>query len=148
MMILKGFMLLFIVLELMNVFTLYFKPESKMGNGIGVFNALEKSKADPEQFALVTYLINWVAGAKLIFIALLLTIVFIGSHLTVQIAAVAMALSIASFFWRLFPQISAMDAKGWITPVGYSKTLFWMILVIVILFLVTLAISIVGELRV
>jgi len=46
--------------------------DSRMFNSIGVFNAWEKSKADPEMHNFVKYLTNWVAGTKLIFIALLL----------------------------------------------------------------------------
>ena len=34
----------FIVLELANVIALYFNPETKKGNSIGVFKAWEKSK--------------------------------------------------------------------------------------------------------
>ena len=63
--------LIFLLLETSNVIMLYFVPETKKGNGIGVFNAYEKSKNDPEVHALVKYLIIWVAGTKLIFIALL-----------------------------------------------------------------------------
>lgn len=38
----------FLLLEAMNVLTLYFAPSSKLANGVGVFNAWEKSKQDPE----------------------------------------------------------------------------------------------------
>ena len=38
----------FILLESLNVLTLYFAPGSQMGNGLGVFGAWEKSKTDPE----------------------------------------------------------------------------------------------------
>jgi hypothetical protein len=58
----------FLVLEVLNVIMLYFTPGTSRGNGLGVFNAYEKSKADPEIHALVKYLINWVAGTKIIFI--------------------------------------------------------------------------------
>ena len=33
----------FIAMETANVATLYFSPESKLGNGVGVFKAWEKS---------------------------------------------------------------------------------------------------------
>lgn len=46
---------------------LYFTPGTHRGNGLGVFNAYEKSKSDSEVHSLVKYLINWVAGTKLIF---------------------------------------------------------------------------------
>lgn len=117
----------FICLELMNVTMLYFKPGSKIGNGIGVFNAYEKSKKDEELHSLVKYLIYWVAGTKLIFIALLFVIIFTASFKT-QIAAVAVLIvSILSFYWRLSPIMKNMDAKNQLTPKGYSKTLNTMI---------------------
>jgi len=52
----------------------YFMPESSRCNRLGVFNAYDKSKADPEIHAFVKYLINWVAGTKIIFITLLIVI--------------------------------------------------------------------------
>lgn len=42
------FLSVFLVLELLNVFTLYFQPQSKRGNGIGVFVAWEKRTQDPQ----------------------------------------------------------------------------------------------------
>ena len=38
---------IFIVLESLNILTLYFNPGTQLGNGVGVFNAWEKSKSDP-----------------------------------------------------------------------------------------------------
>ena len=52
------------VLEVMNVAVLYGAPGSRKGNGVGVFTAWEKSKADPEVHLLVRYLVCWVAGVK------------------------------------------------------------------------------------
>jgi len=46
------------ILETLNVLMLYFAPDTRRGNGLGVFNAYEKSKADAEVHALVKYLIN------------------------------------------------------------------------------------------
>lgn len=48
----------FIFLEVLNVIILYFAPQSKKGNGIGVFKAFEKSKEVPEGHALIRYLVN------------------------------------------------------------------------------------------
>jgi len=48
-----------------------FFPGSKYANSIGVFNAWEKSKQAPELNDLVKYLVNWVAGTKIIFTPLL-----------------------------------------------------------------------------
>jgi len=38
----------FALLETLNIFMLYFTPGTRRGNGMGVFNAYEKSKNDPE----------------------------------------------------------------------------------------------------
>jgi len=39
----------------------------------------------------------------------------------------ALVLSIASFFWRLFPLARKMDREGQVDPKNYSITLGWMI---------------------
>lgn len=134
---------LFILLEILNVLILYFNPGSQLGNGIGVFNAWEKSQADPEMHQFVRYLVFWVAGTKLIFIALLLVILFTTGESTQQLTMVAMMASIASFFWRLFPMIKAMDKAGHITPPGYSKTLGMMIAGFIGLFTIALVWSLI-----
>lgn len=117
----------FILLETINITILYFKPQSKLGNGIGVFNGWEESKKDPNLHEFVRYLVYWVAGTKLIFIVLLLVILFTGSVTTKLLTLVALILSIATFYWRLYPIIKGLDKKGHITPVGYSKGLGMMI---------------------
>lgn len=119
--------IVFIVLESLNVLTLYFNPGSRLGNGIGVFNAWERSKSDAEMHQFVRYLVNWVAGTKLIFIALLLVILVSAGESTQLLTVVAMIASIGSFFWRLFPIIKSLDAANGITPQGYSRTLGFMI---------------------
>ncbi len=127
--------ILFAVLETSNIIMLYFTPGTKRGNGAGVFNAYEKSKSDPETHALIRYLINWVAGTKLIFIALLVVILFTGSYLTRICSVGSLILSISSYFWRLHPLIKKMDNDGYITPRGYSKTLGIMILCFMLVFI-------------
>ncbi|MCP4357220.1 MAG: hypothetical protein GY796_04280 [Chloroflexi bacterium] len=119
--------ILFILLESLNVLTLYFNPGSQMGNGLGVFNAWKKSKSDPEMHQFVRYLVFWVAGTKLIFIALLIVILLTAGESTQLLTVVAMIASILSFFWRLFPIIKSLDEEGHISPPGYSKTLAMMI---------------------
>ncbi|HPE69896.1 MAG TPA: hypothetical protein P5560_13005 [Thermotogota bacterium] len=119
--------IVFLVLESLNILMLYFTPGSKMGNGVGVFNAYEESKKNPRIHSLVSYLVNWVAGTKLIFVGLLLVILFTGSEQTQLFAVIALILSILSFFWRLFPTIKRMDKEGELSPKGYSKTLGIMI---------------------
>lgn len=120
-------MIAFIVLETLNVLMLYFTPGTKRGNGLGVFNAYEKSKSNPEIHDLIKYLINWVAGTKIIFISLLIVIICIGSDTIKTYSLIVLILSVLTFYWRLYPLIRKMDNDGQITPKGYSKTLAIMI---------------------
>lgn len=126
----------FVVLESLNILMLYFYPGFKQGNGIGVFNAYEKSKENPEVHAFVSYLINWVAGTKLIFIALLIVILITGDETSKLYSVIALIISILSFFWRLYPSIRKMDKNRQITPVGYSKTLGGMIIGFLLAFII------------
>jgi hypothetical protein len=105
---------------------------------MGFFNAYQKSKTDPEIHALVTYLINWVAGTKLIFIVLLLGIIITGNAATKVFSTIALIFSILTFFSRLYPGIKRMDKEGQITPHGYSGTLAIMIVSFVVVFLIAL----------
>ncbi len=131
----------FAILETLNIIILYFVPTSKKGNGVGVFNAFEKSKEIPEVHALIKYLINWIAGTKLIFIMLLLVIIYQGDTTTQYLSAVALIISIASFYWRLFPAIKQMDKNGEINPKGYSKTLGIMIFGFIVVFIIGLLVD-------
>lgn len=136
--------LIFIVMESANVAILYFWPGSRLGNGVGVFNAFHNSENE-EQHLFASYLVNWVAGVKLIFIFLLAVILVTGTE-TVRIGAVvAMILSIATYFWRLHPTIQKLDAMGCITPKGYSKALGWMIAGFMIMFTLALAVHILAK---
>lgn len=134
-------MALFAVLEVSNVVLLYFQPTSRLGNGVGVFNAYEKSKSDPEIHEFVRYLVNWVAGTKLIFILLLVVIIATGSDVTKTWSAIVMVLSIGTYFWRLHPIIKQMDMEKRITPVGYSRTLGIMIASFMAVFVISLIVS-------
>lgn len=120
--------LIFVAMELSNVIILYFHPTFPYGNGVAVFEHWEKSKANPEVHLFARYMANWVAGVKLIFIFLLLVIVALGTEELKLGGAVAMVLSIASYFWRLSPIMKELDAMGEIKPKGYSKSLDWMII--------------------
>ena len=124
----------FIILETGNIMMMYFLPDSKMGNGVGVFKAWEKSKTDPEIHNFTKYMVNWVAGTKVIFILLLIVFLVWGDDKTLPFVGVAMTLSIATFFFRLFPIMKDMDQKGQVDPKGYSKTLRWMILGMILVF--------------
>ena len=128
----------FLILEGANVAALYFFPGSKYANGVGVFKAWEKSKRDPEIHDFVKYLVNWVAGTKLIFILLLIVILYTADAQNLVLTATALVISIASFFWRLFPLIRKMDRNGQIDPRNYSAVLGWMILVLILVFLVAI----------
>ena len=128
----------FIVLEATNVVALYFFPGSRYANSVGVFKAWEKSKQDPEIHDFVRYLVYWVAGTKLIFILLLIVILLTADEQTLILAGAALVLSIASFFWRLFPLIRKMDREDQIEPKRYSAVLGWMILAFILVFLVAI----------
>ena len=120
---------------------LYFLPGSIIGNCVGVFNAFHNSERE-EQKLFASYLVNWVAGVKLIFIFLLAVILITGNE-TVRVGAVvSMILSIATYFWRLHPTIKKLDAMGCITPKGYSKALGWMITGFMVMFTLALILHI------
>ena len=131
----------FLILEATNVIVLYFFPGSKRANGVGVFKAWEKSKRDPEMHRFVTYLVNWVAGTKLIFILLLIVLLATGDEQQLIWMGVSLVLSIASFFWRLFPLIRHMDRSDEIEPAKYSFVLGWMIFAFIVIFLVAVVIA-------
>jgi hypothetical protein len=134
----------FLILEATNVATLYFFPGSKYANGVGVFKAWEKSKADQEIHDFVKYLVTWVAGTKLIFIFLLIVILIISDDRTLIFSGIALVISIASFFWRLFPLIRTMDERGQIEPRYYSKVLGWMIGAFILVFAAAVGFSLAG----
>ena len=119
---------------------LYLAPGTKRGNSVGMFHAYEKSKADPEVHAFVTYLIHWVAGTKLIFIVLLIGIIITGDASTKVFSIIALIFSIMTFFSRLYPGIREMDEAGQITPRGYAKTLKIMIVSFICVFAVALGV--------
>ncbi len=112
---------------------------------MGFFNAYEKSKKDPEVHALISYLVNWVAGTKLIFIVLLIGILITGNAATKVFTAIALIFSIMTFFSRLYPTIRKMDENGEITPRGYSRTLGIMIALFIAVFAVAVIIYLAGS---
>jgi hypothetical protein len=127
---------LFLMLELGNIFMLYFKKDSTMANGIGTFKAWEKSKSDPAVNDLVKYLANWVAGTKIFFVSLLTVIVVFGPPELHPWVLLAMIISIATFYIGLFPIVKKIDSEDMLTQKGYSKTLAGMITVFIIVFLI------------
>lgn len=130
--------ILFIILEMLNVLILYFAPDSKRGNGVAVFNQWHQSKEDENAHLFAKYLVNWVAGTKLIFIVLLLVVLLTGSETTKVLSILVLIGAIATYYWRLHPIIKSLDLKGQITPKGYSKTLGVTIGMFITVFLVAL----------
>ncbi len=135
--------MIFAIIEVGNVMMLYFLPGSRMGNGVGVFNAWEAYKKVDNVHELMKYLVYWVAGAKLIFIMMAVVVIVWGDFWVQMFTVVALIISIASFFWRLFPMIRRLDKKGEITPKGYSKILAVMIAVFIIGFCAVLIVALV-----
>lgn len=115
--------IIFILLETANVCVLYFVPDSSRGNGIAVFNHWESSKKDEDIHLFARYMTNWVAGTKLIFILLLLTVLVTADERTKVLSVAVVVVSIATYYWRLHPIIKTLDERGQITPHGYSKVL-------------------------
>lgn len=139
--ILNWSILIFVIMETANILILYFAPDSRLGNGVAVFNGWENSKEDENMHLFVRYMTNWVAGTKLIFIVLLLVILFVGNAETKGFAVLVMILSIATYFFRLHPIIKKLDKAGEITPKGYSKALFMMIVSFMLMFSVAFMIA-------
>ena len=124
----------FMLLEFMNVLALYFAPGSKYANAVGVFTAWERSKRDPAVHAFVQYLVNWVAGVKLIFLALLGLIVLFGDADLQRLSLLVLALTTATFYWRLFPLVRKMVRRGEVEPGNYATVLGVMILAFIAAF--------------
>lgn len=132
---------LFLVLETANVAALYFAPGSRRFNAVGVFTGWTASQQDAHLHDFVRYLVFWVAGTKLIFIALWLVILIVGDATTQLWASIVMVPAIATFYWRLFPIVRRLDARGLIRPAGYSRALGWMIAAFVGAFVVAIAVA-------
>lgn len=132
--------IIFCIMELGNVLILYFKPDSKLGNGVAIFDAWKDVKKDSNLDLFAHYMAYWVAGVKLIFIFLLIVILITGSETTKLFSVVAMILSIATYFWKLHPIIKELDNKNKISPRGYSKTLGLMIIGFLAMFMLALLI--------
>ena len=141
-MLVKAVICVFILVELSNVLALYFAPGTKYANAVGVFSAWEKTKQYPEIHDFVKYLVYWVAGAKLMFLLLLATIVIWANWDAQRMSLVALAVATLSFYWRLFPLIKKMDKSGQIQPQNYSAVLGIMILVFIAVFAITAVVSI------
>jgi hypothetical protein len=83
----------------------------------------------------VKYVVNREAGTKLIFISVLIVILCTADVQTLALTGAALAISMASFFWRLLPLTRKMDRDDQVDPRNYSAVLDWMILAFVLAFL-------------
>lgn len=133
-------LILFSILETLNVILLYKLPGTTKGNAVGVFKAYEKTRHDPEIRAFVDYLINWVAGTKLIFIVLIIGVIITGPDETKVFSVIALIFSILTFFSRLYPSLKKMDREDQLETKGYSRTLAIMIGGFVLVFAVSLVV--------
>lgn len=138
MLLLNTAIILFIIMEGLNVSVLYFNPKLSVGNGVGVFNNFHKAQNEEYERLFVKYLINWIANAKLIFIILLIVILFKGSIEVKFYACIGMILSIAAYFITLHPIIKKLDDADMITPKGYSKVLGKMIAGFMVMFILAI----------
>jgi hypothetical protein len=129
-------MIAFLLLEISNVFVLFFKPDSRQVHGMGMFPAWEKSKTDPDIHNLMKYLATWVAGSKLILIALLIVILVWGDRQLVIIAGFALAFSMLPFYFGLFPVMKKIDQNSQVDPKGFSMRLGFTITVLILALLI------------
>ena len=120
-------LLVFVIIESLNMLELYFLKDNPMFNGVGIFSGWEKSKADPEVHALVRYLVNWLAGVKMITISLILVLIFMVPESAALLGAVALVITVSSFYWRLCPMLRAADLVGQVSPRGHAKRLSMMV---------------------
>jgi hypothetical protein len=132
----------FLLLETANVAALYFAPGSTRFNAVGVFRGWSDSASDPDLHSFVRYLVYWVAGTKLIFIALWLVILIVGEPRTQLLASAVMVPAVATFYWRLFPLVRRLDSRGKVQPRGYSTVLGAMIAGFVSAFVIAVTIAV------
>jgi hypothetical protein len=139
-------LLVIVAVEFLSVLELYFMQDRCIFNGIAMFKVCEAARQDPDLFGLVRYLTNWVArqdpdlfglvryltnwvaGMKLIVIGLVAVIVFTAPDQTILLAALTMVITVASFFWRMFPAVRFFDKMGQIEPKGRSNVLGLMVM--------------------
>lgn len=120
-------LLVFVLIETLSMLELYFLQDKPMFNGVGIFSGWERSKADPEVHMLVRYLVNWLAGVKMIVIGLVLVLVFMVPENTKLLGAIALLITVSSFYWRLKPMLRTADMAGQVTPQGHSRRLSMMV---------------------
>lgn len=127
--------LIFCILESLNILVLYTRPSLTQGNGLGVFKPFHDLQSDKDAALFVKYLINWVANVKMIFVALLIVILIFGDKQVQFYAIVANTISTFMYFITLHPIIKAFDKEDKLVIKGYSKTLGIMIATFILMFL-------------
>ena len=126
----------FLLLEISNVIVLFFIPDSKQVHGMGMFPAWEKSKSDPDVHSLMRYLTIWVAGSKLIIVALLIVLLIWGNKQLITLAGFALVISMSPFYFGLFPAMQKIDKNNQVDPKGFSVRLGFTITVLVLALLI------------
>ncbi|MFI3229392.1 MAG: hypothetical protein R3Y23_04440 [Bacillota bacterium] len=140
MIVLRIAIIMFAVMELSNVLIMYFKPDFKYGNSMNAFKEWADSKDDEARHLFAKYMVNWVANCKAIFIAILVVIAIVGTETMMLYAVIATVVSIFLYFVSLHPIICKLDKMGKINPKGYSKTLSYMIIGFITMFVAALII--------
>ena len=126
----------FLLLEISNVFILFFMPDSRFVHGMGMFPAWEKSKAHPDIHNLMKYLVIWVAGSKLVLIGLLILVLVWGDARLLTFAGFALALSMLPFYVGLFPAMRTIDNADGVEPKGFSARLAFSITSLILALLI------------
>lgn len=126
----------FLLLEISNVFVLFFRPDSRQVHGMGMFPAWEKSKSDPGIYNLMRYLTIWVAGSKLILVALFIVMLIGGDKQLIAIAGFALVISMLPFYFGLFPAMKKIDKSDQVVPKGFSMRLGFTITVLILALLI------------
>lgn len=121
-------LIVIMAVEVLSVLELYFLQDRCIFNGVAMFKICVLAREDPDLFGMVRYLVNWIAGVKLIVIGLLGVIVLTAPENTILYAAISLVITIASFFWRMFPAVRKFDDAGLIEPAGRARMLGWMVL--------------------
>ena len=134
--------IVFCILESLNILVLYSGPTLKQGNGVGVFKKVHEIDPNDETFQLIKYLTNWVANVKVIFVALAIIIVIFADKDVQLYAAIAFVFSIALFYFTLYPIMKKIDEQGRLVVKGYSKTLAYMISSFIFVFIAAIIIYI------
>ncbi len=131
---LNAVIIIFIVLELLNIGIIYFNIDFKYGNSIHIFKFTKKAKDNDGTKLFVNYMSNWVANSKFIFIVLLFIILFTGNEITKLITVIALIPSVAMYYLKLHNILVKLDNINELNPKGYSKTLFLIITGIILMF--------------